>query len=215
MGQETATEIRLAGAPLGRKRHVCALFSDDAERYEVLLPYIKNGVDVGHRAFHIIDMRGADNHFAALEGAGIDTDVTQESGQLEVRDWNDAYLRGGRFDQDSMLELIEEVLTAGRPRFPLTRLVAMMEWALEDRPGVDDIVEYESRLNYVLPKYDDPVVCTYDLSKFDAAVVMDILRVHPAAIIGGMLQDNPFYVPPDEFLRELRARRGYNSGARN
>jgi hypothetical protein len=29
------------------------------------------------------------------------------------------------------------------------------EWALEDRPGVDDIVEYETRLNYVLPRYDD------------------------------------------------------------
>ena len=36
------------------------------------------------------------------------------------------------------------------------RLLAA-EWALEDRPGVDDIVEYETRLNYVLPKYDDAV----------------------------------------------------------
>jgi hypothetical protein len=26
-------------------------------------------------------------------------------------------------------------------------------------------------------------------------------------IIGGILQENPFYVPPDEFLRELRERR--------
>jgi len=42
--------------------------------------------------------------------------------------------------------------------FPLTRLVAHMEWALEDRPGVDDLVEYETRLNYILPKYPDPVV---------------------------------------------------------
>jgi hypothetical protein len=25
-------------------------------------------------------------------------------------------------------------------------------------------------------------------------------------IIGGVLQENPFYVPPDEFLRELRER---------
>jgi hypothetical protein len=25
-------------------------------------------------------------------------------------------------------------------------------------------------------------------------------------IIGGMLQENPFFVPPDEFLRELRKR---------
>jgi hypothetical protein len=26
-------------------------------------------------------------------------------------------------------------------------------------------------------------------------------------IIGGVLQENPFFVPPDEFLRELRERR--------
>ncbi len=26
-------------------------------------------------------------------------------------------------------------------------------------------------------------------------------------IVGGILQENPFFVPPDEMLRELRARR--------
>jgi hypothetical protein len=36
---------------------------------------------------------------------------------------------------------------------------------------------------------------------------MDILRTHPMAIIGGQLQTNPFFVPPDEFLRELHQRR--------
>ena len=57
-----------------------------------------------------------------------------------------------------MLALIEEVLQGGKAQgYPITRLVANMEWALEDRPGVDDIVEYETRLNYVLPKYDDAV----------------------------------------------------------
>ena len=71
---------------------------------------------------------------------------------------DDAYLRDGHFDQNRMLVLIEEVLTEGKAQgFPLTRLVANMEWALEDRPGVDDIVEYETRLNYVLPRYDDAV----------------------------------------------------------
>jgi hypothetical protein len=32
--------------------------------------------------------------------------------------------------------------------------------------------------------------------------------VHPAVIIGGIYQENPFYVPPEEFLRELRERAG-------
>ena len=36
-----------------------------------------------------------------------------------------------------MLALIQEVLEEGRrQKFPMTRLVANMEWALEDRPGV-------------------------------------------------------------------------------
>ena len=37
---------------------------------------------------------------------------------------------------------------------------------------------------------------------------MDIMRTHPMVIIGGTLQANPFWVPTDEFLRELQARRG-------
>jgi hypothetical protein len=37
--------------------------------------------------------------------------------------------------------------------------------------------------------------------------LIDFLRTHPMVIIGGALQMNPFWVPPDEFLRELEARR--------
>ncbi|MFN2632358.1 MAG: hypothetical protein ABR610_02985 [Thermoanaerobaculia bacterium] len=36
--------------------------------------------------------------------------------------------------------------------------------------------------------------------------MLDILRTHPMAIVGGVLEKNPFFVPPEEFLLELRAR---------
>ena len=49
------------------------------------------------------------------------------------------------------------------------------------------------------------------MARFGANVVMDILRTHPMVIIGGILQENPFFVPPDEFLRELRERAGQNT----
>ncbi len=32
-------------------------------------------------------------------------------------------------------------------------------------------------------------------------------------IIGGVLQENPFFVPPDEFLRELRKRNNTRKAA--
>jgi hypothetical protein len=177
----------------------------------VLLPFIKEGFDQGDRAFHMVGPRHRAEHLRRLQEAGIPVAEAERKGQLEVRRWEDAQFRDGHFDQDRMLALLEEVLAGGKAQgFPLTRLMANMEWALEDRPGVDDIVEYETRLNYLLPRYDDSVCCVYDLARFGANVVMSVLRTHPMVIIGGILQENPFFVPPDEFLCELRERAGRN-----
>ena len=65
----------------------------------------------------------------------------------------------------------------------------------------------------MIPKYEDVVICTYDLTKFGASVVMDALRTHPAVIIGGLLQENPFFVPPDQLLLEIRNRRSVRKSA--
>jgi hypothetical protein len=123
--------------------------------------------------------------------------------------WNDAHIDpNGHFEQHRMLALIEEELRTGAMRgFRVSRSIGNMEWALEDPPGVDDLVEYEARLNYILPRYEDPVICVYDIAKFNGAIIVDILRTHPMVVIGGTLQENPFFVPPDEFLRQLRERR--------
>jgi hypothetical protein len=106
-----------------------------------------------------------------------------------------------------MLALIQQWLRdASSEGFPLTRLIAHMEWALFDRPGVDDLVAYESRLNNVLSTFDDVVICAYDLTKFGGAVIVDIIRSHPAVVIGGAYHHNPFYVPPGDLIRELELR---------
>src|SRR5260370_32465518 len=129
------------------------------------------------------------------------------TGQLEWRRWQDAYLRNDRVDEDAVLALLEEVLESGEAAgYPLTRFVSRVETALVDKAGVDSWLEYETRVNYVVPKYDDPVICTYDLSKFSASMVMDMMRTHPVVIIGGGGDDEPFFVPPDHQLLRTRGR---------
>jgi MEDS: MEthanogen/methylotroph, DcmR Sensory domain len=200
--------VQCAGGNLGQHRHVCAFFNSVDEEHRVLRSFIKEGFERGDKAFHIVDPDFFEQHLKWLAEAGIDVAQVTGTGQLELRRWQDAYLRGDRFDQDAMLALIEEVLQSGESSgYPLTRLIGGTGWAHLRKPGVEDLLEYETRLNYVLVKYDDPVVCTYDLSKFGASVVMDIMRTHPVVIIGGVLQENPFFVPPDQFLLELRERR--------
>jgi MEDS: MEthanogen/methylotroph, DcmR Sensory domain len=198
----------------GGNRHICAFFDGMDEHYRVLGSFISEGFERAERAVHIIDPEQREDHLQRLSRAGIDVNGAIGHGQLEVRPWQEAYVRDDRFDQDAMLGLIEEVLgTGGATGYRRTRLVAHMEWALLDKPGVDNLIEYEARLNYVLPKYDSPVICSYDLTKFGASTVMFAMRTHPVVIIGGLLQENPFYVDPDQLLAELREQRPARVGA--
>jgi len=136
------------------------------------------------------------------------------TGQLEVRPWQDSPLRGGRFDLETWLASFEEVIQSGPAAgYTQTRIMGHMEWALLDLPGVGDLIEYETRVNYVIPKYEGPVICTYDLTKFGASVVIDALRTHPLVIIGGLLQENPFFVSPDQLLLEIQERRSARKSA--
>src|ERR1051325_6242229 len=102
--------IRFAGSTLGSYRHICAFFNSPDEEYRVLLPFIKEGFERGEKAFHIVNPALRQEHLRRLESVGIDTDAAEKDGQLALRNWEDAYLREGRFDQDKMLALIQEAL---------------------------------------------------------------------------------------------------------
>jgi hypothetical protein len=95
--------------------------------------------------------------------------------------------------------------------FRVTRLVAHLEHVIRNEDEVDGVMEYESLLNSILANHPDPVVCTYDLNKIGAGVVRDVLRTHPMVVVGGLLKENPYFLPPDRFLREVQERRRYQS----
>jgi hypothetical protein len=201
--------VKFAGCSLGRERHICAFFNSIDEQHRVLNSFIKEGFDRGEKALHLVNPALREEHLKRLADAGIDVEGAMSSGQLEVRLWEEAQLAGERFDQDAWLAAIEEKLQSGKAAgYPLTRFMADMEWSLQDKPGLDylSFVEFETRVNYVSPKYDDPLICTYDLSKFNSAMIIDVMRTHPVVLIGGVLQENPFFVPPDQFLLEIRER---------
>jgi len=200
--------ISLAGNQLGEVRHVCAFFNSDDEEYRVLLPFIKDGFECGDKAVHVINPDQHHEHLQRLAAAGIDPSAAQQRGQLELRTNTETYLRDGRFDQDRMLAAFEQ-LASGNAKggFPLSRIVCRMDWAAEGESHINNLIEFESRVNNVWRRHDDAVICTYHLGKFGGDTVIDIMRTHPMIIIGGILQQNPFFVPPEEFLQEIRERR--------
>ena len=212
--KNVATPVSLAGSPLHPPRHVCAFFNNEDEHDRVLLPFIRDGFARGDKIVHVINRERRMHHLERLLAAGIDAAAAERTGQFELRANTDTYLSDGHFDQDRMLATFEQMVTEHeKGPFPCSRIICHMEWAADHRAYIDDLIEFEARVNEVWRRHQSAVICTYDLARFGGATVIDIIRTHPLVIMGGVLQENPFFVPPEEFLREMRARRGLRTSA--
>ena len=205
--------VCLFGEHLHEGMHICTFFRSSAERYRVLMPFICEGMEQGDRAFHIVNPSLRSEHAQRIAEAGIDTARAEEQGQLEIIGWDEAYLRDGSFNHSGMLSLLPVLLNRGRTRgFPITRFIADVAWVLNTPGALNQLLEYECRVNLALPKAPDIVICSYDLDKVDAAMVIAAMRTHPVVLIGGIIQRNPFYVPPEELLKELDERESPETG---
>ena len=206
--------VELAGVDLAGQNHVCAIFNTMDEEHRVLGSFYRGGFDQGEKATHIVESGKREAYLKRLTDAGINVQELMDTGRLEVLPWTDMYVRDHRFDQDAMLASVENLIRSGAASgCTRTRLVGHhMDWLFLDKPAVNNLVEYEARLNHVLSRYNAPVICNYDLSQVSASVAMDIMRTHPLVIIGGLLRENPFFVPPDQFLEEMRERRSARAG---
>lgn len=194
--------VCLADSVIGR-RHIGAFFSSADERYRVLGPFIADGLARNEKALHLIDPPDRKEHVRRLMEMAIDVDHAEARGQLEMVPWEQAYLIDGCFDQYRMLRTVRNRLAEAPQRgYTLTRLIAHMEWALLDRPGVHELVEYEARFNLDVAESRDIVVCAYDLNRFPADIIVDLMRTHPTLLIDGTLSENDFYAPPEQMFEE-------------
>ena len=184
--------------------HACAFFTSKEEEYRVMLPFMAEGFEAGDKLVHIIDKNHRAERVARLNEAGIEVETAERNGQLELLPWEQAHVVDGYFDQHRILANLDRRFAEDSEHYKATRLWSNQEWALQDLPGVTDIIEYESRFNLIWPKYQDITVCVYDATKFSAEVMMGMMRTHPLVIVNSVARPNPFYVPPEELLKELR-----------
>ncbi|MES1178321.1 MAG: MEDS domain-containing protein [Myxococcales bacterium] len=197
--------VHLGGSLVGEKGHICAFFSSADDEYRTLLPFIKDGLDRGEAAFHTVDPARAEDHVNRQRAAGIDVDAYRDKRQLALNTWNEVHLRGGKFDPEATSSIFAraraEAIELG---FARTRFVSHMAWSAQRLSEVE-LLMYEAQANHEIR--DGLVsVCVYDLAVFRADLVIDVMRTHSLVLVGGTLYENPFYVSPDELLRELRER---------
>jgi AcrR family transcriptional regulator len=184
----TLQTVRLAGEDLHDHRHVSALVDGPDEAYLLLIPFVADGLEQGDRAVHLVDPLAREAHLSRMAASGIDVAAAVASHQLDVRTWTDSYLRDGRFDRPAQVALLRQVFAEGRALgYPRTRAIGMMEWAV-DGVEPDDLVRYEVAIGDMVGKLPDLIVCAYDLRRHSARTIAEVLGVHGAAVVGGVLR---------------------------
>jgi hypothetical protein len=179
---------------LDRGDHVCAFYRGRAERDELLVPFLADGLEAGHRCLAVVDS-GTPEELVAAVGAAEGLSVLASGG---------VYLPGGAFDMDTMLDFYAAALddVAKESADGCIRTAGEMSWATYDVPGAADLLAYEARVNQVLATRPSAAIsmCLYDVERFDGEIVVGVLRTHPKAVLAGTVVDNPFYIRPEDFI---------------
>jgi hypothetical protein len=197
----TPRSIRLCGQEIDQPGHICAFFNSREEEYGTLIPYLKDGVDAGEQVVNVLDETRLRDHRARLEAAGVPMD----DGRLQLSTSEDTYLADGHFDMARMVGFVRDHLVHAAAEGRAVRTAGWMDWMERDAPGTERAMEYEARMNLLVPTFDCTFMCIYDLTKLRGETVVDIMATHPYVVLRGCIRQNPFYVPPDVYLRELLA----------
>jgi hypothetical protein len=200
-------EPTLGDMKLDRYHHVCAFFNSEDEEDQVMMPYYSETLAWREKALHIVGADKQDEHLQRLRRHRIDVDACMASGQLQVLPAEKVYLQNGVFDKDSMLATVVGVFArAMEEGYPRLRIMGNMGWAFPCTIGADELIQYEAEVNQVLARTRQPAVCVYDMAWLSGTMMIDILRCHPLTLIGGVVHENPFYIPPDKLVPQLQQR---------
>lgn len=195
----TAT-VDLPGVRLQAGDHICAFYRRPEERDDILIPYLIGGLATGSKCTCVVDSCTPE-HILELLSETVDVTTCCDQGQLEVLDSDSTYLDGGGFLPQRMLEFwASKARWSGSTDSNVVRNTGDMTWAHRDKPGVEDLAMYESELNRIMAGYPQIVLCLYDMNRCDGEMVLDVLKTHPKAMLGGMVINNPYYLEPDDFL---------------
>ncbi|MFD4323542.1 MEDS domain-containing protein [Nocardioides sp. NPDC058538] len=185
--------------------HFCALYSGPAERDRLLYPFLEEGLRQGDKCLCLID----DVEPALVRDLAVGQpgpDFSRRSAQLDVERSSDVYLRSGEFSVDGMVTFLSESVDAAvADDFDLLRAAGEMSWVLPGAPGWDELFIYESSLNHVVEEVPAILMCLYDLRKFGAEMLVEVLHTHPTVLLDGTVIKNPHYVNPTAYQGAARA----------
>ncbi len=183
--------------------HICQIFSDDAERRDALLKFVLAGMQANEDTACFSERETSASVGEYLKHYGIDAEEKFADGRLRMATTRQAYFQGNRFDPEVMLAQLKEFFgDACAHSSSGARAIGEMIPEVQGLEGGERLLEYEAKVSLLQKEYPITAICQYDARLFDGATLLEVLKVHPFMIVRGAVVRNPFYLPPEEYLKE-------------
>jgi hypothetical protein len=171
---------------------MCLLYSDEAERRDLLARFLLAGVVDKDRLGYFSDSWALEDLHRYLCDAGLPVDELARAGQCTLYETQDVYCPNGRFSPEDMWKKLGLAYRdAIRDGFAGARLTGEMTWALKGIPGSERLVEYERGVNEVIAAHPLTGICQYDTRLFKGDLLQSVMKVHPYLVAGGRIIQNP------------------------
>lgn len=184
--------------------HICGLYENDKERDEIIFGFLCQGFNTGDFLIHCASEHPAEDFYHGFgKSCPACKHKMHDSDQLTFTTAQQLYYPNGKLDLNQMDEALENIFVGTQKNGKRNvRVTAEMDWAVEAIPGLDELMAYEARLNYFIPRKPWVSICMYNVNKFNGATIMNVLQTHPFVINGGVITQNPYYIHPDKWLAE-------------
>lgn len=192
-----------------RGTHLCMIYSDENEGRKSVFKFLAAGLTANEKVDYFVDMKSPQEFMSDFRDS-IDEDLKKSDQLKNLNVWaaEETYCPHGKFVPDDMLHKLGSLSTSAREKgYPNARISGETTWLLKGIPGSDRFMEYESLINDLIVTHPSTIVCMYNTSRFSGKAIFDVLRVHPMVIVHGQIIQNPFYMKPQDFLKEYAGRK--------
>jgi hypothetical protein len=182
--------------------HICGLYETESERDDILMGFLHEGDLKNDLQIYFPSERTIEN-FREEYGMRYPecSCHTTDENKFSVNDYKEFYFPDGTFSPLRMLKGHDEYYAMSQKNGKRNiRASAEMVWTLEAINGIENLMAYESRLNYFMPGKPWISICLYNITKFSGSTIVNVLRTHPYTISGGVITQNPYFIDPDIYL---------------
>lgn len=184
--------------------HFCGFYQTIKERDDIILGYLHQGLVDKARVLYTPNERTKKDFLQTFAAHYPGKDGLLHDPALTINSADDLYYSDGVFSPDQMMINLDrfyvDTQKAGKKNI---RTTAEMVWVLEKNLDKQQLMIYESKLNYFIPGKPWISICLYNITRFDGKTIMQVLQTHPYIInLDGTIMKNPFFIHPDIWLAE-------------